>query len=51
VRVSDDSIIQDVTTEPCILRASVLHVGASQMRLSHKVITVSVNDDLSTDRD
>jgi hypothetical protein len=36
-RVSDDSVIRDATTETCDLRISVLHVGASRMRLSHVV--------------
>jgi hypothetical protein len=38
--VSDDSIMRDATTETRDLHVSILHVGASQMRLSRLSILV-----------
>jgi hypothetical protein len=41
-RVSDDSVMRDVTTETRDLRVSVLHAGASPLCVSH-VVFVTMN--------
>jgi hypothetical protein len=41
-RVSDYFVMQDVATETCYLHVSILHTGASWMRLSHIVCFLQV---------